>query len=151
MTKRLLVLLMGVLLIAALLAGCGGPASAPSTLREYLEANPDELAELEAEMAEEVEQMSAMFGVEMSIAIGPVGDHELAISYRFHDPELTADAEIREFLAAALGDSLDGDAAFYYEMAEAMREDISVDVLYLTIRYVDAGGAVLAERTFAGH
>ena len=148
MTKKLFILMMGVLLIATLLAGCGGR---PGNLREWVDANQDEWIALEAESAEEARQMSAMFGVDIASAFEVVGDHELVMNFTFSDPAFSVGTEIGDILSAALSDEIESDAAFYYEMAEGMRRSMRVDTLYYTLRYLDANGNVLAERTFAGH
>ena len=149
MTKKLLVLLMSVLLVAALLVGCGG--SRPTNVREYMEANPSELAEFEAEMELEVQQMAAMFGIDMSIRLDIIGDHELRLSYTLYDTDFLVGTELGDFLGEFLAEGLEEDAPFYTEMATEMRNEINIDTLYLTMRYLDANGDVLAERTFAGH
>ncbi|MCL2568939.1 MAG: DUF4854 domain-containing protein [Oscillospiraceae bacterium] len=149
MTKKLLVLLMSVLLVAALLTGCGG--SRPTNVREYMEANPSELAEFEAEMELEVQQMATMFGIDMSIRLDIIGDHELRLSYTLYDNDFLVGTELGDFLGEFLAEGLEEDSAFYTEMATEMRNEINISTLYLTMRYLDANGGVLAERTFAGH
>jgi len=148
MTKKLLVSLISALLIATLLVGCG---SSPDTLRAYMDANPEEWEEAQAEAAAEGAQMSAMFGVDMSTSFEIVGNHELVMSFQFGDPAFNADTDIGEMLAVELASELEGMTDFYTEIATDMREAMGIDTLYYTIRYLDAEGNVLAELSLQGH
>ena len=148
MTKKLLVSLISTLLIAVLLVGC---SSRPDTLRAYMDANPDEWAEVQTEAAAEGAEMSAMFGIDIVTSFEIVGDHELAMSFQFTDPIFAADTEIGEMLSEDLAAELAGMTDFYTELAVDMREAMRIDTLYYTVRYLDADGNVLAERRFQGH
>jgi len=147
MTKKFFVSLMSLLLITALLVGCG---SRPSTLREYMDANPGEWAEAQADAEAEAAQMSALYGVELTATFEIVGNHELRMNFQFPDPAFLITTDVGAGLAAGLEESLDMETDFYTELAGNMRSAMRIDTLYYSVRYLDANGSVLAERTFAG-
>jgi len=148
MRKKMFVSLISTLLIAALLVGCGGR---PDTLRAYMDANPDEWAEVQEEAAAEGAEMSAMFGIDIITSFEIVGDHELAMSFQFTDPVFAADTDVGEMLSDELAAELMSMTDIYTEIAVDMREAMRIDTLYYSVRYLDADGNVLAERTFQGH
>jgi len=148
MTKKLLVSLVSTLLIATVLVACG---SRPDTLRAYMDANPDEWAEVQEDAAAEAAEMSAMLGIEMASIFEIVGDHELVMNFQFTDAALFADAAIAEILAYELAAELESMTSFYTDLATDMRRAMRIDTLYYTVRYLDAEGNVLAELTFQGH
>ena len=153
MKKKLLISIVSLLLILALFAGCGGgggASSPPNTLRAYMDANPSEWATLVAEMEADGAAMADMFGVEVVTTLEIEGDHTMLTSVQFLDPAFTADTEIGAAFAAGLQESLDEMAFLQEEMAREIREAMGIDTFYSALRYLDAAGDVLAERTFAG-
>lgn len=142
MTKRLIALTLFLLATVVLLAACSRPAN----VREFFEANADEFQELVDEMNEMAALMSAAEGIEMSINIEIVGDHTLVMNF-IYGP----DVQLLPGVEAELENQLNIMAAFQTEMAQEMRSSMRIDTLYLSMRYLDSTGRVLAERTFSGH
>ena len=146
MTKKGFVVIVSVLTVAVLLAGCGRP----STVREYMEANPGTFEEFQSDMQTEARQMSRVFGAEILVDVELVGDHEIAVIFVFNDPNFLIETDSGALLADAITQGLDADTELQHEMAAGARNAMRVNTLYFTHRYLDINGNVLAERTFAG-
>ena len=146
--KKLIALLLALLLVATFLVACGGR---PTTLREYMDANPEELEEFLEEMEAEAQAMSRMLGVQISIDVYVSGDHEMVLDFIIDDPTFLIDSEFGPLLSEEFAAELAAEADYYTEIAVDMRRSLRISTLYVTMRYLDANGAVFAEQTFAGH
>ena len=143
--KKFLLLLLSALLVLSF-AACGGPngggtSNAPdvagSPVAAFLNEQGDEIQEMAASLAEMMGEGSR---VEVSAGTG----NELI--FDFFDG---VDIEMPEGIEDALAEVLSGTMAPIFEsMAAELQEEIGVDSMRITVRYLDGAGNLLAERSF---
>lgn len=131
MLKKRLTLLVIVLLIGALLVGCGGR----SPVQTFLDEHGDRLAE-------DMEPLAAMMGEGARVALEAGSGNELIYVFAYG-----ADAPLDE-MVEPLTDMLDGMGLAFQMLAADMQEELELDSFRITVRYEDADGNVLVSRSF---
>lgn len=142
MSKKVIVLSMFLIASLVFLAAC----SRPSNVREFFESNAAEFQELVDEVNAEVASMSAALGIDLSVNLEIQGDDTIIYNF-IYGP----DTHFEPSAEADLAQAIDGMADFQTETAQGLRRSMGIDTLYITMRYLDSNGRVLAEGTFAGH
>lgn len=138
MTKKPCIFLIVALTVMVFLSGCGNRAS---TFREFVEINPAWFEQEIADSKADVRELSEATGINMSISFEIVGEHELVLNFQIHD---VIDADPSLFV-----EMLDSEADRFYEEAAGMRRAAGIYKLSYTVRYLNADGNLLAERTFS--
>jgi len=138
--KKVLVVILSVLLSLALLAGCGGGSgngggSGSGPIQSWLDDYGDELQDA-------MDHAIAMGSEDISVVIEAGSGNEVVII-------ATISGEMEELMDAdLLGQALSGQAFVFEMMADEIRDELDVDYVQVTVRYLDSGGSEIVSETF---
>ena len=133
MVKKLVALLVSVLLIATLFAGCGGGGNA---VQDFLDEHGADLA------ADMESGMSDILGPGSSVSIEAGRSNELIYTLAY-GPDMDM-----EGLGEMLPEVLAAMDVMFEPMAEAFRDEMGLNSFRITVRYTDSDGNVLAQESF---